>query len=436
MNLGSLRVQHLITALLAGMCLAMVLAPNARAAYGDGVLKVLVMGDSYSAGNGAGQYAGPKGCRRSGNNYAGTFTTLVQQAPYLQTATIDNVACSGARTSAFTSGQGSRSRQLDEVDATYDVIFLTLGGNDLNFADIVKFCLIAKTRDGANCGPLLRQAERALKQGALEGRIRSILSAIAQQAASGTRIVLLGYPYLEGDPGYTLRSGHFGKTFIAVGKRLRALQERGDRVQARAVSEAAPGGASMVFVPTKDLFAGPPDHGLFAKSNNPERWFVQPFVDASVASRDTWYHPNPAGWDAEARLLLADPRIPSFDAGNGEIRFVGALYERFVISFSDGRLDLPTIEREAPPSVMPELIKFGSGQGFGSLTWRGWGRETTVGTGTYRNHSWDQTPGTVTLSQPRQCGKFRLYTVARFSYETPAPEGGTRPEALDITPSC
>lgn len=45
-------------------------------------LSILVMGDSYSAGNGAGDYYGAKGCRRSRNNYAEDFARLVQAPPH------------------------------------------------------------------------------------------------------------------------------------------------------------------------------------------------------------------------------------------------------------------------------------------------------------------------------------------------------------------
>src|SRR5450755_843435 len=59
------------------------------------VLPILVMGDSYSAGNGAGDYFGAKGCWRSPNNYAGVFARALEGAPYDQPTVLDNVACSG-----------------------------------------------------------------------------------------------------------------------------------------------------------------------------------------------------------------------------------------------------------------------------------------------------------------------------------------------------
>jgi hypothetical protein len=87
------------------------------------------------------------------------------------------------------------------------------------------------------------------------------------------------------------------------------IEDLGESIQQQVV--AATGGPT-VFETTKRLFAG---HELFAKKNNPRRWFVQPFADASIASTATWYHPNPTGWYQEARLLLHDRRVPKHPAG-------------------------------------------------------------------------------------------------------------------------
>ncbi|HXE44084.1 MAG TPA: GDSL-type esterase/lipase family protein [Conexibacter sp.] len=272
------------------------------------------MGDSYSAGNGAGHYYGAAGCRRSSHNYGREFQRIVEAAPYRQRAFVQTVACSGDVTRAFAHRTSGRPPQLAAVDRGYDLIFLTIGGNDLKFAKIVQYCLIAKTRDGANCGPLLDHAAKLLEDGTLADRLRKLLAAVQAKADPTATIVLLGYPYLEADPGYTLRSGHFGHTFMHVGKRLRHVEDLGDNVQRNVVAGLnRASAAKIVFVSTKALFAGPPHHELYAKRNNRHRWFVQPFVDAGLFSRDLWYHPNPTGWKQEARLLARDPRVPKRD---------------------------------------------------------------------------------------------------------------------------
>jgi lysophospholipase L1-like esterase len=305
---------RLALALLAAVALAGP-ASQAHAANDGGLMSILVMGDSYSAGNGAGGYYGAKGCRRSAYNYARQYARFIEQAPYNQRTFVENVACSGDTTEHFFKSRNGRRPQVNAVDAGYDLILLTIGGNDLKFSKIVKFCLIQVTRDGANCGPLLTEAERALKSGGLRKRISDILRSIRSRADRRARIVLLGYPYLEGDAGYRLRSGHGGRTFIEAGKRLHRLTNAGDRLQRGLVerlNDSVPG-HPFAFVSTRRLFTGPPDHSLYAQKTNRHRWFVQPLVDVANIDYDLFYHPNRTGWTQEARLLVRTSSVPKLD---------------------------------------------------------------------------------------------------------------------------
>lgn len=292
---------------------ALVVAHGALAANASGrALSILVMGDSYSAGNGAGDYFGAKGCWRSPNNYAGVFARAVEAAPYNQPTALTNVACSDDTTQAFSHSTHGRRPQLDAVNHSYDLIFLTVGGDDIDFAGIVQNCLIQITRDGLKCDALLSAAERELSDGTLAARIVDVVSGIRQRANANARIILVGYPYIEGQEQYRLPYGH--SKSIDVPTRLRALEDLGDRVQQRAIDRlnARYHTSSLVFVKTKTLFAG---HELYALSLNPNRWFVAPETDAGVAWRAWWYHPNPTGWHQEARLLLSDPNVPKQIAG-------------------------------------------------------------------------------------------------------------------------
>jgi lysophospholipase L1-like esterase len=297
-------------------------APSAAVARASSTLRILVMGDSYSAGNGAGHYSGPHGCWRSRDNYAGDFSRVVERSPFHQPASVTNVACSGATTSWFFNSVSGRPPELDAVTKSYDVIFLTIGGNDLYFADMVHYCLIAKLRDGAHCRQDLDRALDLLNNGSVEQSVKRVVQAIRDRAPH-TTIVLLGYPYLEGDVNYQLtdrREGSLSLTgdpcaqqqgntkVITVGKCLKQIEDLGEAIQHQVVAATS---GPTVFESTKRLFAG---HELFAKKNNPRRWFVQPFVDSTIASTATWYHPNPAGWYQEARLLLQNPKVPKHPA--------------------------------------------------------------------------------------------------------------------------
>jgi GDSL-like Lipase/Acylhydrolase family len=304
---GSRRVRRWKIAFLAIMAFVPLGAVASKAGAENRVFPILVMGDSYSAGNGGGDYYGAKGCWRSPYNYAGDFARALEQAPYDLPTVLDNVACSGDTTSAFFHRTDGRPLQLDAINKGYGLILLTTGGDDVRFAGIVQNCLIQITRDGQKCQSLLSAADRLLTDGQLEQRIVHVLDAIEQRANVHARIVVLGYPYIEGNEHYLLPYGH-DKT-IDVPARLTQIGDLGDQVDERAIDrvDAHYHTDRFVFVDTKQLFAG---HELFALSLNPSRWFIAPRTDAGVAFRNIWYHPNPTGWAAEARLLLTDRKVP------------------------------------------------------------------------------------------------------------------------------
>jgi hypothetical protein len=225
---------------------------------------------------------------------------------------VRTVACSGATTKAIAAGQGGHSPQVDAVSSSVDLVMLTIGGNDAKFAEIVKKCLVAVSRDGVDCNRLLEDAEAAIADGgSIETSVRNALTAIVGRLGPRSELVLLGYPLLEGDPNYRLRQGHGGHTFVSAGRRIRSLGERADRLEARIVNElnAGAGAGRLRFESVIDLFAGPPTHELFAHKTNPDRWFVQPFLDAGLTARSVFYHPNRTGWRHESRMLMRDSWI-------------------------------------------------------------------------------------------------------------------------------
>lgn len=276
--------------------------PTGRAAF-----PILAMGDSYSAGNGAGSYSGPAGCWRSPSNYAGLYARMLKRPPYNQPTAYANTACSGDATNAFFATIDGRRPQLDSVNKTFGLILLTTGGDDVNFAGIVKDCLITAFVEPVQCRALLTQAERLLSNGTIESRVRRVLSGIRKRADSRTTIALVGYPYLESNDNYQINRGTADA--YNVGTWLRTIEDKGDVIEQRIVDRlnSQDHTHSFVFVKTKQLFAG---HELSAEGSNSNRWFVEPLTDSTISSHETWYHPNPTGWAEEANLLLGNPRIP------------------------------------------------------------------------------------------------------------------------------
>jgi hypothetical protein len=340
------------------------------AARGSTALSILVLGDSYSAGNGAGDYYGAKGCWRSRRNYAEDFARLVEADG--QRATVTDGACSGATTSWFFNSEHGRPPELDAVNTGYDVILLTVGGDDIDFAGIVKNCLVQISRNGRKCDALLSAAENNLSDGTLQDRIRAVLNDIRRRANPRARIVLLGYPFIEGQENYGLPYDH-GKS-IDVPKRLRALENLGDQQQQRAIHwlNARYHTSDFVFVKTKALFAG---HELYALSLNPNRWFIAPETDAGFAWKAWWYHPNPTGWYEEAQLLLSDPRVPKRpSSGSGpQLRSCGRAYPTGILISVRATLNVSCITAR-------KVIRVVYGQCFGSRSCRVQGFHCTMKT--------------------------------------------------------
>ncbi|MGZ6669674.1 MAG: GDSL-type esterase/lipase family protein [Solirubrobacteraceae bacterium] len=299
-----------------------------------------MLGDSYSAGNGAGAYYGTRGCRQSHKNYGEDFASLLAKPPFDQPAVVVTAACSGATTDWILNPHGSLPAQqyvaAHGKNSPYDLIFLTTGGDNVHFADIVKFCLIAAFQSGPHC---LRNLDRAIGQlndGSVARGVRRALGAIGAASPRAT-IVLVGYPYLERDPVYEIVDRGEGRrsvarepcgrrrintNFVTVGACLKLLGRLGDKLQQHVVHQlnGLAGAPWFVLVNTKKLFEGPPNHELRApitRRSGPQRsrWFVQPWWDTGLISSDTWYHPNPTGWLEEAKLLLRDSLVPKHPIG-------------------------------------------------------------------------------------------------------------------------
>lgn len=107
---------------------------------------LVVLGDSYSSGEGAGEYfAGtdtvPDGCHRSNNTYgaqlAGDDDTVILACSGDQIVQLDGPGTGKNKTKLSQFGQ---LRKLDEAPGA---AVMTIGGNDINFEGIVTSCVLA-----------------------------------------------------------------------------------------------------------------------------------------------------------------------------------------------------------------------------------------------------------------------------------------------------
>ncbi|GAA1520206.1 SGNH family lipase [Streptomyces albidochromogenes] len=172
------RIAAFSSSLLLAAALALTGASAAQAAQQAESLDYVALGDSYSSGVGAGSYDSASGsCKRSTRAYP------VLWAASHSPSTFAFTACSGARTGDVTAGQ------LAPLNASTDLVSLTVGGNDAGFADVMTTCV---TQSESSCLARIATA-RAYVDSTLPGKLDSVYAAIRAKATTA-RVVVLGYP--------------------------------------------------------------------------------------------------------------------------------------------------------------------------------------------------------------------------------------------------
>src|SRR4051794_8045558 len=337
---------------------------SAAQAAGARPLKVVQLGDSYSAGNGAGNYYGPKDCYRSSSNWAERYLDSLRDtynisfvnracsggvlSDLTHTRTMDDKTVSvwvpgtvdendaGARAALDARGDcTSRYRddeaysvspfaavpelggtavyykctrtmtpQINAVGRDTDLVLFTIGGNDVHFADIVKQCFALGFRDPGDCRDKVQAAQGSI--GDVGVRTAAFLRQLKARMRPDAHILLASYPYLEKDPGYKLRGGFLFTDVFAVGEEVRRLGDLGDQGQRAAVDalNAEPGARITYLDDVKSHFAGHEPDGRVC-CRNPDRWLHE--FDSTTQME--WYHYNSTGHQEVANLLTQRPEL-------------------------------------------------------------------------------------------------------------------------------
>ncbi|CCB73653.1 MULTISPECIES: SGNH/GDSL hydrolase family protein [Streptomycetaceae] len=176
------RIVAAASAFLLACCFALFQTGTAGAA-GPGYV---ALGDSYSAGVGAGSYIGSSGsCSRSTKAYP--YLWAAAHAP----SSFAFAACGGAKT-----GDVLKS-QLSSLTPTTGLVSITIGGNDAGFSDVMTTCV---TGSDSTCVNRIDQA-RAYAQNTLPALLDNVYSAISAKSPAA-HVVVLGYPrfyQIDGD---------------------------------------------------------------------------------------------------------------------------------------------------------------------------------------------------------------------------------------------
>lgn len=175
----SRRMAVALAVVTAGAAALPVLAGPVPASAASGV-RYVALGDSYSAGLGAGNYIAASGsCDRSNDAYPALWSAANVPASYV------SVACSGATTSTVLSSQ------IPALSTSTTLVSITIGGNDVGFGSVMETCVLLPT---STCVRAVGAAESETAS-QLPGELDGVLNAITA-AAPDARVVVLGYPHL------------------------------------------------------------------------------------------------------------------------------------------------------------------------------------------------------------------------------------------------
>lgn len=227
-------------------------------------LRYAALGDSYSAGLGGGDEAGP--CLRSPHSFP-------EQLAKSKTIVLSRfVACSGATTADVL------KHQISALDPKIDLVTITIGGNDLNVDVLPSACSRGQT---ATCKAAVGASVALLHT--LPAKLAKTYKAIAK-AAPHARILVADYPLFYDLPEIdqsTLGSAEMSAT-VAVDAAVASL----DATIAAAVAKQQQAGTDIHFVDVSFL-----GHGVNVK----KPWFVLSGFDA--------YHPTVEGYAQYAKTL-------------------------------------------------------------------------------------------------------------------------------------
>ncbi|WP_151523797.1 SGNH/GDSL hydrolase family protein [Serinicoccus kebangsaanensis] len=215
----------------------------------------VALGDSFSAGTGT--YARTDSCYRSPLGYP----ALIARQKGLA---LDYQACSGADTSDVLADQ------VGALDAGTGQVSMTIGGNDVGFADVLTECALPGWL--SDCHGEIDDSLVTLRT-ELPGRLDEVYGEIADRAPNAS-VTIAGYPYL-----FNGRDCSWA-TFFS-GSEMRRLND--GTAELDELIEARSAASGFSYVDVRDDFAG---HAVCDR---------QPWINNLTLPIDESFHPNRAG---------------------------------------------------------------------------------------------------------------------------------------------
>ncbi|MCW7941302.1 lipase [Streptomyces hygroscopicus] len=173
------RIAASVSSLLLAVACTLTGTATAQAAPQASATGYVALGDSYSAGVGAGSYFGSVSCMRSSRSYPALWASAHSRSSFSFTA------CNGARTSDVVSGQ------LGPLSTRTGLVSITAGGSDAGFSGVMTTCVL---RGNSKCLSAVAEA-RSYMDRSLPRNLDRLYTAIRRKAPAA-HVVVLGYPRL------------------------------------------------------------------------------------------------------------------------------------------------------------------------------------------------------------------------------------------------
>lgn len=255
-------------------------AQNAAITAADGP-NYVALGDSYASGAGLPGVKDEE-CDRTTRSYASIIAGTDAVAGLNRA--FKDVTCSGATTRSIWNPQGDKPPQAEALTPNTKLVTLTLGGNDVGFADILAMCwsLAGPEGKGSPCKDKYTADGKDVlgeRINTMEGRIRGVLQDVRRRSPDA-KVIVVGYPALFPDNGADCAEVPFAEGDFAF---LRDVTKKVNRALER---QAVAGGVGMSFADTYTPTIG---HDMCQPRDR--RWIesLTPAADTLAA------HPNVTG---------------------------------------------------------------------------------------------------------------------------------------------
>jgi lysophospholipase L1-like esterase len=257
------------------------------------IKNVVLLGDSYSSGNGARDSSGqPNYDLLSGGACLRSPTTWGAQVASFLGASFVNNACSGSVIANIKS-------RLTAVTSQTDLVLLTIGGNDFGFGNIVTKCFVSLLRVATDCQNAINFAVTYIPT--LEANLTTALLTLNPLLnATDSKVILVAYPHITLDVPFVY-TDFIGGGSVEITNQIRSLAiavEAGQRRAVKAANTAAGKNFVLFYNQTKALFDKHEPHpSVFEKNSIGWIWELD-------SAPWEFYHLNPFGHGMLGRAVV------------------------------------------------------------------------------------------------------------------------------------